>query len=954
MQLEHTIGEDPAPTRELAIGAQLGKYRLVRVVGAGGMGVVWAAYDPDLDREVALKVLRADDADKTSRTRLLREARAMARLKHPNVVTVYEVGTDANRDYVVMELVTGSSLDTWLATQPSRGEIVDALLAAGRGLAAAHAAGLLHRDFKPHNVLRGDDGRVMVTDFGLARERLAVLSRIVDLEITPTAALDETIDAYSARSAIDSVLGSQLTRTGLLIGTPAYMAPEQLAGGPADASTDQFAYCVTAWQALTGSRPFRGDNFEELRASALAGPGHVGARLPAAIRAALERGLDPVPDRRWPEINTLLAVLERATRKRTRVGGAVAVVVAATVALGAYGLLVRAPDVCTGADRELAGTWNDAVRVTSRAAFVATGLPYAAYASDHAERALDAYGRDWVAMHTEACRASVRKEQSADVLDLRMTCLARRLTGLTAVTELFAHADRQTVDRSVDAVSGLAPITDCGDLVALRRDVRTPPDPATRSLVEAIRAELTRAETLERTGKPDAALAIAGPALASARATAYEPVVATALFAVGRLQADVKRPLAEGTLTESFVTAQAAGDDATALLAAAALVSHVGVTLGRPKEGELWARLSRAIATRTGNVVEEPQLARVIGELEVTQGHYDDAVRTLRAGLDQARPGSAYGDDRSLAILHNTLGVTLAKHGDLDAAIAEFRIAQRLTEAVFGPDHPDVATSVSNLGAALDDQGKPEEAMTLQRRALAIRERAYGPADPEVGISRVNIGSILAEQGNFRDALLELEHGRAIFEHALGGEHPMVAEALTITAEALIAAHRFADARVTLERALAIRQSVLGADHPDVAKTHALLGEVLIGERKFAEAVVELDRARAIQTKVLAIDHPDTAIVLASFGEAHLGLHAAHQAVAESTRALAIVEHDKPRPTVVASIQFTLARASWDDHQDRARAVALARDARAAYAKLPPLVRERAEIDAWLATHDAP
>ncbi|MEJ7601240.1 MAG: serine/threonine-protein kinase [Kofleriaceae bacterium] len=217
----------------------LGKYRLDRVLGQGGMGVVWGAFDPDLERAVAIKLLHSESTEPTLRSRLLREARAMARLKHPNVVTVYEVGTDQNRDYIAMELVEGESLEHWLETKPARPEILEALLAAGRGLAAAHTAGLVHRDFKPHNVLRSKDGHVFVTDFGLARGQIET-----DGEPPITGIIRR-----------DSVLDSPLTQTGILIGTPAYMAPEQFVGRVPDPRSDQFAFCVTAWEALTGARP---------------------------------------------------------------------------------------------------------------------------------------------------------------------------------------------------------------------------------------------------------------------------------------------------------------------------------------------------------------------------------------------------------------------------------------------------------------------------------------------------------------------------------------------------------------------------------------------------------------------------------------------------------------------------------------------------------------------------
>ncbi|MEO8700146.1 MAG: serine/threonine-protein kinase, partial [Kofleriaceae bacterium] len=280
-----------------AAGESLGKYRLDRVLGAGGMGIVWAAFDPDLERAVALKLLHSSDVP-TLRSRLLREARAMARLKHPNVLTVYEVGTDQNRDYIAMEIVDGETLDSWLDSKPAQDEIVGALVAAGRGLMAAHAAGLIHRDFKPHNVLRSKEGHVYVTDFGLARGQIEDGAELEQIAVADSRAID--------------VLVSPLTQTGVMIGTPAYMAPEQFAGRTPDARTDQFAFCVTAWEALSGARPFRGESLPELERAASGGARELTSTLPPRIRDVLARGLEASPDARWPDLKSLLAALEAA------------------------------------------------------------------------------------------------------------------------------------------------------------------------------------------------------------------------------------------------------------------------------------------------------------------------------------------------------------------------------------------------------------------------------------------------------------------------------------------------------------------------------------------------------------------------------------------------------------------------------------------------------------------
>jgi predicted Ser/Thr protein kinase len=310
-----------------SLGTSLGRYRLERELGEGGMGVVHAAFDPDLERRIALKVLRIAAPSVEAKDRLLREARAMARLSHPNVVAVHEVGTANGRDYIAMELVVGDTLVDWLRAEKRRSsEIVAAFLAAGRGLAAAHAAGIVHRDFKPHNVLRSRHGRIVVTDFGLAREaqaeRPAYREATRPIPAGMTALPDHTPGSLAG-----------ITVTGSLLGTPAYMAPEQWGGGAVTPATDQFAYCVALWEALAGERPYRGPTLDELRAQAALGPGALdGSKIPRRLRAILRRGLDPDPARRWPDMDALLAQIVRVER-RPRIAFAIGVGVLAAASV---------------------------------------------------------------------------------------------------------------------------------------------------------------------------------------------------------------------------------------------------------------------------------------------------------------------------------------------------------------------------------------------------------------------------------------------------------------------------------------------------------------------------------------------------------------------------------------------------------------------------------------------
>jgi predicted Ser/Thr protein kinase len=449
-ELAHTATAPGTPKARAAatpLGETLGRYRLERTLGEGGMGIVHAAFDPDLERRVALKVLRVIDRDGEARQRLLREARAMARLTHANVVTVHEVGTAGDRDYVAMELIDGETLADWLRGEHTTDEIVAAFVAAGRGLAAAHAAGLVHRDFKPHNVLRRRDGRIVVTDFGLAR----------GVEAGPAIALDTTVKLGSAPESTPSSL-SGLTATGSVLGTPAYMAPEQWTGGTVGPAADQFGFCVALWEALTGERPFRGDTIERLKEEVKRGPAALDAsKLPRRLRRILRRGLDPDPSARYPNMDALLAALSRSNR---RLGLAVAtaggVAVAAGTLLVALGGDHRAS--CDPPAVDPGHAWSDAMAATMP-------KPMAEVFKHHVER--------WAVSRATACTAEPTERQA------QLRCLDGVLARFEVVRQTFPGVpkmgDEDVLKELVDPSTCLTPtpprfaITPTPDLVAAYR-----------------------------------------------------------------------------------------------------------------------------------------------------------------------------------------------------------------------------------------------------------------------------------------------------------------------------------------------------------------------------------------------------------------------------------------------------------------------------------------------------
>ncbi|MCA9658164.1 MAG: protein kinase [Myxococcales bacterium] len=406
----------------------IGRFVLLERLGGGGMGVVHRARDPELDREVAIKILRPESSEsEAARARLLREAQAMARLSHPNVITVYESGTFEGLVYIAMELVEGVDLRERCAKAATWREVAELYRDAARGLAAAHAVGLIHRDFKPENVMVGDDGRVRVLDFGLARgDEARAAAAIADSGaaitlpevITRTSAEADTLAAVPRSSGRprDALLAQTLTNTGVLMGTPAYMAPEQFATLVSSPRSDQFSFCVALYEGLFGVRPFAGETMEALLKALLRGevrpdpPGTKGERAPAGIRALLRRGLSVDPEARYPTMDALIADLDRALSSGRRRRRLLTTAGFAGAALFAGYLGAQRPaevDACAaGAATMTEEVWSPARQTALAAAFAASGVPQAAAIWGRIHGRVDDYVSTWLEGHADACAAA--------------------------------------------------------------------------------------------------------------------------------------------------------------------------------------------------------------------------------------------------------------------------------------------------------------------------------------------------------------------------------------------------------------------------------------------------------------------------------------------------------------------------------------------------------------------
>ncbi|HVZ72477.1 MAG TPA: protein kinase [Polyangia bacterium] len=763
-------------------GASVGRYVVLGAVGRGAMGEVYAAFDPELNRKVALKLLRASDKDtRDGRTRLLREAQATAKLQHANVVVVYDVGTFGDSVFIAMEFIEGRTLTGWLAAEPrSRREILDVFLAAGRGLAAAHAAGLVHRDFKPDNVMVGNDGQVRVMDFGLAREASDVAAAPVAGDVPVTSS--------------SGFLALKLTQTGAMVGTPAYMAPEQFAARATDARTDQFSFCVALYEALYGQRPFAGATFGALMESVMSGaptPPPPKANVPGWIRKVLLRGLATAPEQRFATMPDVLAALEAdpsVRRKRVAVAAALAACVV-VAALGARQVSGERQSVCRGGAARWASVWPAGGAASSRrdavhAAFVATGRSYAETAFAGAARLLDEYVGRWTSMYTDACESARAQEQSTEVLDLRMSCLQERLTSASALVDVFTKADGDVVENAVSAAGALPQLDRCANVAVLKAVVRPPEDEPTRKRVEALRAETARLVALRDAGHCREAETFAAELIPRVRAVGYQALIADADVAAGLLANDcADQATGVDRLKHGFNAALAARHDEAAALAALSLASFLADRLGQLTQGREWLDTSRAMLARfDSHPLLDAWYLVSEGMVMFGEGRSAEAVEAFRASI--AAKEKILGRDSADTIysMNNVANALLQAHRPAEAVALLQSGCERLAK-LLGRDHPMVALPMSNLGEALVDLHRYEEARVEFEQATAIWRRT-GSAPIFLSFGLLGLGTALLGEGRPLDAIAPLE------------------EALELRLAAAAPPDQLADTRLALARAL--------------------------------------------------------------------------------------------------------------------------------------------------------
>jgi serine/threonine-protein kinase len=766
------------------------RYQIEQSLGTGGSGAVYRAWDRMLGELVAIKVLHPEWArDRSWIKRLAREVKVARAIRHPNVCRVFELGQSQGMWFITMELATAGSLRDALRDRPSGGGPTPAqrladVKALASGLAAIHAVGITHRDVTPQNVLRMADGRLVLTDFGLAIERD-----------------DQT-----------SIHG----------GTPGYMPPEAARGERSDQRSDVYQLGVIMHEVLYRSRPAWAadgtrllpaeqnteaevdvvrDELARVVADCLhADPAH---RPPTAVavagRLAAAEAAQPVP----PAVRVVRR-LERFGRRYGRLLKVAGVALALAVLVRVV-QLVSQPPLCRGAGDQLAGIWDGARAEAVGRAFARSGKSYAAESFGRVRQLLDEYAGRWKEMYTDACEAThVRGEQSADVLDLRMTCLRERKDELQALADLFQSGEPQVVARSIGAAAGLSPIVECAEVPRLRAVVRPPERGETRTQVEELRRGLADVRALHAAGRYSESARRAGPLVTEARDLGYEPLLAEALQVLARARLHSGQlGEVEGVLEEAMLLAEGARHDR---VLAEAAVDKVALLAAAERSTDLERFMPRAQAT----------LRRIGGDLRLESW------------------------------IQTALGLLLHRQEKYSASLETHQRALDLKRQVLRPDDPDVALSLGNVAAELHELGRHTEALAANARAVAILERSYGNRHPELALQLQNRGEIRLALGRPVEARADFERALAIWRQELGSDHLTVSLPLQWIGQSYLGERKAGPAIEPLERAHQIRAQVPASPAEQAQTAFALARALWESGRDRSRALGLAARAEAL------------------------------------------------------------------------------------------------------------
>jgi len=968
-------------------GESIGNFVVQGQLGAGAAGVVLLALDPELDRQVAIKLLSAGGKGPVARARLVREARSAASLQHPNVVAVFQVGTHDDQVYVVMEYVDGGTLREWAAaSERDWASTLEVYRQAGLGLAAAHAARLVHRDFKPDNVLIDSAGRVRVSDFGLVGHTGEQARGIADLSTSALGATDE-----------DALGHDSLTRTGAVMGTPAYMSPEQMAGDEIDATADQFAFCVALYEALWGRRPFRGASLPNLVAAVHRGPdAPPRSTVPSEIQAAVMRGLSLSPRDRHSSMSALLRALGPAKKRRRTgwvvggagllaAGGGAAYVLSGTpttAEAGADAAAVAAGPQCDHGAADWGTVWDPAARSALRAAFFASSHPGADGAFERVAAVLDARRAEWIAAADDLCAAG---DEPSIPGAPAAACLALVRTDLAGFVDALSDVDPGLVDGAMLRAPTLPRAAACVD--PSKPQWVDPTAAPTGGLARTVRRlELTLAGQ-----RSAAAYQGAGAVLPALREAGEAGLLARTLLVRGTAGMRIGAPpTLAGELREAMVVA--AGESAHGI-EAEATATLMGVLMVDPAGLASAAAVlpgAEAAARRSGDLHSEAVVGLAASMLIGKQGDAAGALARVDTLIGRIEQAAGPSEALALALAHRA-GQRIAAGGDADGGADLDRALALVTETV-GEGHPQYAVTLYHAASVHLARGNYAAAVQGFGRAAASFEASLGAharmtvsAGLQRGRATLHGGDPVAARPIYQEALERCEQSVAcdgrlrgvVLENLawadLVGRHYEDAASHYDSAMAALldAPGDHAAVRSRLQRFLGYTADAAG-DHAAAqghfeamraaqVEAHGPKHEYVIWATNLAANSAryrgDCDKARAGYRRSLGLREdlamtpgPYLAEIMLGLGECEWAEGKIKAARESLTTAYGLRESNL-EPDIAAGIRFAYARLQWADG-DKTDAIALATAARqqVAHAGVP---RDAAvaRVDAWLAEH---
>lgn len=882
---------------------RVGRYEVLRPLGSGAMGRVFAARDVELDREVALKLLHVERGrDTKARGRFLREARALARVNHPNVVEVFEVGLHEDDVYITMELLRGRTLRSWVKVEPrSWRETLDVLIQVGEGLAAAHRAGLVHRDVKPANVWVGEDGRGRVIDFGLAMSE----GETTDTGGGSSPSLREVLEVAS----------SKLTRTGAVVGSPAYMAPEQLMQGRAVEASDQFSFCVTAFEALHGERPFAGSTPMKLLETIQRGSiSRTDDDTPWWVDRVLARGLEARSSARWSNMEALVRALRRGPRRRWTAFGAVGV-----LALSTGAVIARPQPLTEGCTSHELAAWNGRARERLG---VRLGATERVFERDVAAP-LDGWAEAWSREHRAMCDAGPQHE----AFDRTLHCLDVARTRFVDTVEVLEALESGSVGEAVRLSKAVEQIPTCSKAVAETDD---------EGMLAASRVSALRAA-----GRYDEAIEVGEAALEGVRDPAVRVRLLRSMAAAGN---KIDRSADAAAWGEQGYFLALRENDATRATACAAEVISALARMTELDAAKRWYALGKAHVERAADPTAS------MGRLDETLGvalYYGGKPAEAVEAYDRAIEAAGTDNLLAMASLQGDRGNALIDAGKLLEGRAALARALEAFKGLYGPDHSVVAVAHTNLGTAFAQSGLFSEAKPHFAEALRIsRSQATNPRT--LGMALGNMGLVAQASGQYEEARPYLEEALAEFEKQGDPTNPRVLATLNNLAVNAQARGDLDGAERQLWSLLERKRNKLGPDHEGVGRTHDALGSNFSRRNRFEDAEPHFREALRIFEGAHGSDHPNLVYPLIGLGRcaSELGRH--DEALEGLSRAVKLSRREGVDPALLhdARLGFGRARLSAGDRAQgravlaEARAAAIAREDNDAVEEVDMLLTE--------------